>query len=80
MYIRTTSLLMLYKRNVIPTGGLAPLLEHLALSGWGYADFHAGVNFRFTEFSEVGSEVRLVASCLLWRGYPTVAEVGVACR
>jgi hypothetical protein len=28
-------------------------LEHLALSGWGYADFHAGVNFRFTEFSEV---------------------------
>ena len=28
-------------------------LEHLALSGWGYADFHAGVNFAITEFSEV---------------------------
>src|SRR5919106_2171523 len=25
-------------------------------------------NFAFTEFSEVGTEVRLVASCLLWRG------------
>jgi hypothetical protein len=30
-----------------------PLPEHVALSGWGYADFHAGVNFAFTEFSEV---------------------------
>jgi hypothetical protein len=28
-------------------------LEHLTLSGWGYADFHAGVNFAITEFSEV---------------------------
>jgi hypothetical protein len=28
-------------------------LGHLALSGWGYADFHAGVNFAITEFSEV---------------------------
>ena len=37
-------------------------------------------NFALTEFSEVGSEVRLVASCLVWRGYPTVAEVGAACR
>jgi hypothetical protein len=26
------------------------------------------LNFRLTAFSEVGSEVRLVASCLLWRG------------
>jgi hypothetical protein len=26
----------------------------LALSGWGYADFHAGGNFVLTEFSEVG--------------------------
>ena len=25
-------------------------LEHLALSGWGYADFRAGVNFAITEF------------------------------
>jgi hypothetical protein len=53
MYIRTTSLLMLYKRNVIPTGGLAPLLEHLALSGRLHADYHAVANFAFTEFSEV---------------------------
>jgi hypothetical protein len=28
-------------------------LEHLALSGWDYADFHAGVNFAITAFSEV---------------------------
>jgi hypothetical protein len=27
--------------------------EHQALSGWGYADFHVGMNFRFTEFKEV---------------------------
>jgi hypothetical protein len=25
-------------------------------------------NFAITEFSEVGSEIRLVASCLWWRG------------
>jgi len=25
-------------------------LEHLTLSGWGYADFHAGVNFAITAF------------------------------
>jgi hypothetical protein len=25
-------------------------------SGWGYADFHAVVNLRFTEFSEVRKE------------------------
>jgi hypothetical protein len=29
-------------------------LEHLDLSGWGYADSHVvGVSFRFTEFSEI---------------------------
>jgi hypothetical protein len=27
-----------------------PLLEHLVLWGWGYGDFHAGVDFRFTQF------------------------------
>jgi len=27
-----------------------PLLPHLALSGCGYADFHPGANFAFTEF------------------------------
>src|SRR5215208_8475033 len=30
-----------------------PLAEHLALSGWGYTDFHASVNFAFWGFSEV---------------------------
>jgi len=29
----------------------------LALSGWGYADFHVGVNFALTEFSEVRQEL-----------------------
>jgi hypothetical protein len=24
-----------------------PLLERIALSGWGYIDFHASVNFAF---------------------------------
>ena len=39
-------------------------LEHLALSGWGYADFHAGVNFAITKFSEVQEDlgVRIRAS------------------
>ena len=37
-------------------------LEHLALSGWGYADFHAGVNFAITEFSEVRNFSSLRAS------------------
>jgi len=30
-----------------------PLLERIAPSGWGYADFHAVVNFHFAELSEV---------------------------
>jgi hypothetical protein len=52
MYTRTTSLPILYIRNIIPADMGIPLPEHVALSGWGYADFHAGVNFAFTEFSE----------------------------
>ena len=39
--------------RIIPDDTGILRLEHLALSGWGYADFHVGVNFRFTEFSEV---------------------------
>jgi hypothetical protein len=39
---------------MIPDGIGISLLGRLALSGWGYADSHAGVNFRFTAFSEVG--------------------------
>src|SRR5215211_928517 len=39
--------------RIIPDSKSIPLLGHLALWGWGYADFHVGVNFRFTAFSEV---------------------------
>jgi hypothetical protein len=53
MYTRTTSLPILYIRNIIPADMGIPLPEHVALSGWGYADFHAGVNFALTEFYEV---------------------------
>jgi hypothetical protein len=49
----TTSLPRLYIRNIIPDDVSIPLLEHLALSGWGYADLYAGGNFAITEFSEV---------------------------
>jgi hypothetical protein len=37
-------------------------LGRLALSEWGYANFHAGVNFRFTEFYEVRSGFARMAS------------------
>jgi hypothetical protein len=38
-------------------------------------------NFAFTEFSEVGAEVRLGASCLWWRGrYPAGTEAVLSCR
>ena len=37
-------------------------LEHLALSGWGYADFHAGVNFAITAFCEVGADKQLLSN------------------
>jgi hypothetical protein len=40
-------------RLAAKSGGGPIGLEHLSLSGWGYADIHAGVNFRFTAFSEV---------------------------
>ena len=43
----------LYIRNIIPDDISIPLLGYRALSGWGYADFHASVNFAFTEFYEV---------------------------
>jgi hypothetical protein len=39
-----------YIRNIMPDDRGVPDLEHLALSGWGYANFHAGVNFVITEF------------------------------
>lgn len=44
--------------RIIPDGTSIPLLARLALSGWGYTDFHAVVNFAFTEFSEVRSGFR----------------------
>jgi hypothetical protein len=53
MYTKVTSLPNLYIRNIIPDDMSIPLLEYLAQSGWGYADFHVGVNFAFIEFYEV---------------------------
>jgi hypothetical protein len=53
MYTKVTSLPNLYIRNIIPDDMSIPLLEYLAQSGWGYADFHVGVNFAFIEFCEV---------------------------
>jgi hypothetical protein len=45
-------------------------------SAWkGYSAY-----FRLTAFSEVGSEVRLMASWLFGREYPTGAEAEVVCR
>jgi hypothetical protein len=35
MYTRATSLPSLYLRNIMPTDTSIPLLEYLALSGWG---------------------------------------------
>jgi hypothetical protein len=57
-YVRRVNL---YIRNLIPDDMGIPSLAVLALSGWGYADFHAGVNFRLTEFYEVLS-TRLLRS------------------
>jgi hypothetical protein len=54
MYTRATSLPNLYIRNIMPDEVSILLLEHLVLSGWGYADFHASVNFAFWGFLEVG--------------------------
>jgi hypothetical protein len=45
-----TSLPSLYIRNIIPDDVSIPLLGYRALSGWGYADFHADANFALTEF------------------------------
>jgi hypothetical protein len=53
MYTKATSLANLYIRNIIPDGTSIPLLEHPALSGRGYTDFHASVNFAFWGFCEV---------------------------
>ena len=53
-------------------------LEHLALSGWGYADFHAGVNFAITEFSELRG-VRLGAGGVPHAGGGQDLRVHQAC-
>ena len=42
-----------HNRRIIPDDMSIPLRRLLALPGWGDADFHGVVNFRFTEFSEV---------------------------
>ena len=53
MYTKATSLPNLYIRSIIPGDTSMPLLERIALSGWGYADFHTSVNFAFWGFSQV---------------------------
>ena len=45
MYTRTTSLPKLYIINILPDETSIPLLGYRALSGRGYADFHADANF-----------------------------------
>src|SRR5215208_6153511 len=44
-----------YIRNLILGSMSIPSSASLALSGWGYTDFHASVNFAFWGFSEVRS-------------------------
>jgi hypothetical protein len=44
-------------------------VEHLDLSGCGYADFHAGVNFALTEFSEVQRFLGALSCFVPWRTY-----------
>jgi hypothetical protein len=56
MYTRAMSLPSLYIRNIIPGDMGIPSSAVLALSGWGYTDFHASVNFAFWGFSEVRKE------------------------
>jgi hypothetical protein len=46
-----------YIRNMIPDDMGIPSPAVLALSGRGYADLHAGVNFAYTEFSEVALKI-----------------------
>src|SRR5215218_5556722 len=53
MYTRAKSLPSLSIRNIISDDMNIPLLGYRALSGWGYTDFHASVNFAFWGFSEV---------------------------
>ncbi len=45
MYGFSRLVAVVYIRNVMPAGGLAPLPAHLALSGWPDADVHDAVNF-----------------------------------
>src|SRR5215218_2752360 len=53
-YVQTNGIMAhTYIRTIILNDMDIPLRRLLGLSGWGYADFNAGVNFAFTEFSEV---------------------------
>jgi hypothetical protein len=50
------SVVSVYTSTEYPTICASSRWRLLALSGWGYTDFHASVNFRFTEFSEVRAD------------------------
>src|SRR5215203_1622752 len=53
-YVQTSGIMAhTYIRTIILNDMDIPLRRLLGLSGWGYADFNAGVNFALTEFSEV---------------------------
>src|SRR5215203_6595925 len=65
-----------------PWAPWAPFRRLLALSGWGYADFHDAANFAITEFSEVRTKFWAVASCRWWKGMSCLELSGrkEACR
>src|SRR5215218_2492667 len=78
MYPRAASLQSLYIRNIIPDDMGILLLEHLALSGWGYADFHAGENFAL-KLSEKGYEQRSERGFGLYIGAQTCRTLPLRC-
>jgi hypothetical protein len=56
-----------YIRNLIPEEWDLTLFGVLGLSGRGYADLHAGVNFAFWAFSEVRSPLGSVTFAVTLR-------------
>jgi hypothetical protein len=87
MYTKAASLLDLYIRNVMPDDMSIPSLATLALSGRRCAGFHAGVNFRYTEFSEVRHSHGPIAYppariAYIWKSAPTstIVKIPIAPR
>ena len=75
MYTRAKSLPSLYIRNIISDDMNIPLLGYRALSGWGYTDFHASVNFAFWAFCEVRRRFLGALSYFVpWRTYTALRQ------